>query len=275
MWNRGYLIQRFGYIAMEELESHPEPGRHPVISHSSRKPPPPPPAPPLTHLRLGGTQRLDDVIGARQPKSPGGTWTLVGLCSRGSGHSDMELLAVLLKAESKRNKERLSLTLLLHSLVEGNGTPLQYSCLENPMDRGAWWAAAHVVSKSRTWLSDFTSTFHFHVLEKEVATHSSVLAWRIPGMGKPGGLLSLGSHRVGHDWSDLAAATLNQLIQLKSPLPRELLLILQNIAQMLPPPRRLPGEASAREITLFLAQMEVPNATPPLTLSWAVSVLSL
>ena len=62
------------------------------------------------------------------------------------------------------------------------------------------------VARSRTWLSDFTFTFHFHALEKEIATHSSVLAWRIPWMGEPGGLLSMGSHRVGHNWSDLAAA---------------------------------------------------------------------
>ena len=89
---------------------------------------------------------------------------------------------------------------------EGNGTPLQYSCLENPMDGGAWWAAVHGVTKSQTQLSDFTFTFHFHALEKDTATHSSVLAWRIPGTGEPGGLPSMGSHRVGHDWSDLAAA---------------------------------------------------------------------
>ena len=89
---------------------------------------------------------------------------------------------------------------------EGDGTPLKYSCLENLMDGGAWWAAVHEVAKSRTQLSDFTFTFHFHALEKEMATHSSVLAGRIPGMGEPGGLLSTGSHRVGHDWSDLAAA---------------------------------------------------------------------
>ena len=88
---------------------------------------------------------------------------------------------------------------------EGNGTPLQYSCLENPMGGGAWWAAICGVVKSRTWLSDFTFTFHFHALEKEMATHSSVLAWRIPGTGEPGGLPSMGSHRVRHDWSDLAA----------------------------------------------------------------------
>ena len=82
---------------------------------------------------------------------------------------------------------------------EGNGTPLQHSCLENPMHGGAWWAAVHGVAKSRTRLSDFTFTFHFHALEMEMATHSSVLAWRIPGTGEPGGLPSLGSHRVGHD----------------------------------------------------------------------------
>ena len=82
---------------------------------------------------------------------------------------------------------------------KGNGTPLQYSCLENPMDGGAWWAAVHGVAKSRAQLSDFTFTFHFHALGKEMATHSSVLAWRIPGMGEPGGLPSMGSHRVGHD----------------------------------------------------------------------------
>ena len=85
--------------------------------------------------------------------------------------------------------------LLLKLLVtwyvgEDNGTPL------------------HGVAKSRTRLSDFTFTFHFHALEKEMATHSSVLAWRIPGTGNPGGLPSMGSHRVGHDWSDLAAADL-------------------------------------------------------------------
>ena len=89
---------------------------------------------------------------------------------------------------------------------EGNGTPFQHSCLKNPMDGGAWWAAVHGVAKSRTRLSDFTFTFHFHALEKEMATHSSILAWRIPGTAEPGGLPSLGSHRVGHNWSDLAAA---------------------------------------------------------------------
>ena len=97
------------------------------------------------------------------------------------------------------------------SVGEGNGTPLQYSCLENPMDGGAWWAADHGVSKSWTQLSDFTFMSHFHALEEEMATQSSVLAWRIPGTGEPGGLPSLGLHRVGHDWSDLAAAAAKQL----------------------------------------------------------------
>ena len=82
---------------------------------------------------------------------------------------------------------------------EGDGTPLQHSCLENPMDGGAWWAAVHGVAKSRTRHSDFTFTFHFHALEKEMATHSSSLAWRIPGTGEPGRLQSMGSHRVGHN----------------------------------------------------------------------------
>ena len=88
---------------------------------------------------------------------------------------------------------------------EVSGSPLQYSCLENPMDGGAWWAAVHGIAKSWTWLSDFTFTFHFHALEKEMATRSSVLAWRVPGTGEPGGLPSVGLHRVGHDWNDLAA----------------------------------------------------------------------
>jgi len=74
------------------------------------------------------------------------------------------------------------------SIGEGDGTPLQYSCLENPMDGGAWLAAVHGVAKSRTRLSNFTLIFHFHALENEMATHSSVLAWRIPGTGEPGGL---------------------------------------------------------------------------------------
>ena len=98
-------------------------------------------------------------------------------------------------------------SLKMSSIVgEDNGTPLQYSCLENPMDWGAWKAAVHGVAKSQARLSDFTFTFHFHTLEKEMATHSGVFARRIPGTGEPGRLLSLGLHRVGHDRSKLAAA---------------------------------------------------------------------
>ena len=82
---------------------------------------------------------------------------------------------------------------------KGNGNLLQYSCLGNPMDGGAWQTAVHGVVKSQTRLSDFTFTFHFHALEKEMATHSSILAWRIPGTAEPGGLLSMGLHRVGHN----------------------------------------------------------------------------
>ena len=82
---------------------------------------------------------------------------------------------------------------------EGDGTPLQYSCLENPMDGGAWWAAVHGVMKSRTRLNNFTLTFHFQALEKAMATHSSTLAWKVTWMEEPGGLQSMGSLRVRHD----------------------------------------------------------------------------
>ena len=95
--------------------------------------------------------------------------------------------------------ERLHFHFSLSCIGEGNDNPLQCSCLENPRDRGAWWAAVYGVAQSRTRLSNFTFTRHFHALEKEMATHSSVLAWRIPGTGEPGGLPSLGLHRVGHD----------------------------------------------------------------------------
>ena len=93
---------------------------------------------------------------------------------------------------------KLKETLVL-PLAEDSGTPLQYSCLENPMDGGAWCVVVHGIAKSQTRLSDLTFTFRFHALEKEMATHSSVLAWRTPGTREPGGLLSLGSHRVGHE----------------------------------------------------------------------------
>ena len=93
----------------------------------------------------------------------------------------------------------------LPCIGERNGNPLQCSCLENPSDGRAWWAVVYGVAQSWTRLSNFTFTFHFHALEKEMATHSSVLAWRIPGMGETGVLPSMGLHRVRHDWSDLAA----------------------------------------------------------------------
>ena len=103
-----------------------------------------------------------------------------------------------------RRADSLDKTVMLGG--EGDGTPLQYSCLENPMDRGAWWAAVHGVAKSRTWLGNFT--FTFHALKKEMATHSSVLAWRIPWTEKPDGLQSIGLQRVRHDWNDLARSML-------------------------------------------------------------------
>ena len=106
---------------------------------------------------------------------------------------------VCLTSPEGKSKEHSDLELLHIKVGEGNGTPLQYSCLENLMDGGAWWALVHGVANSQTRLNDFTFIFYFHALEKEIATHSSVLAWRIPGTGEPGGLLSMGSHRVGHD----------------------------------------------------------------------------
>ena len=105
---------------------------------------------------------------------------------------------------SERRELHRSLT--SRGIEEGNGTRLQYSSLENPMDGGAWWATVRGVTNSRTQLNDFTFNFHFHALEKETANHSSVLALRIPATGEPSGLPSLGSHRVWHNWSDLAAA---------------------------------------------------------------------
>ena len=101
--------------------------------------------------------------------------------------------------EASDTTERLHSHFFLSCIGEGSGTPLQCSYLENPMDGGACWAAVHGVAKNQTGLSNFTFTFHFHALEKAVATHSSVLAWRIPGTGEPGGLPSVGSHRVPHD----------------------------------------------------------------------------
>ena len=123
-----------------------------------------------------------------------------------------------LDQEDPLEKEMATLSsILAWRIREGNSAPLQYSCLENPMDRGAWKAVVHGVAEGRTRLSDFTFTFHFYALEKEMATHTSVLAWRIPGTGEHGGLLSMGSHRVGHDWSDLAAAAAWRILWTEEP----------------------------------------------------------
>ena len=93
---------------------------------------------------------------------------------------------------------------------------------KNPMNRGAWWAAVHGIATSRTWLSNFTFTFHLHALEKEMPTHSSILVWRIPGTGEPGGLPSMGMHRVGRDWSDLGAACTDVSWTIKKAEPRRI-----------------------------------------------------
>ena len=108
-------------------------------------------------------------------------------------------MAKKLPAMQEPQETPSSLPGLGRSLGGENGKPLQYSCQESPIDRGAWWAAVHGVTKSWTQLSNFTFTFHFHALEKEMATHSSVVAWGISGMGEPGGLPSMGSHRLGHN----------------------------------------------------------------------------
>ena len=105
-----------------------------------------------------------------------------------------------IQPQRKAMPKKAQTTAQLHSSHrEGSGNLLQYSCLENSMDGGAWQAAVHGVAKSWTRLSNFPFTFHFHALEKEMATHSTVLAWRIPGMGEPGGLPPMWLHRVEHD----------------------------------------------------------------------------
>ena len=131
-------------------------------------------------------------------QTPGDDEGLGGLDSKGSQRVRHDLMTQTVTIPSSRNfpgnigriSERFQMK--YGTFREGNGTPLQYSCLENPMDGGAWWASVHGVVKSQTRLSDFTLTFHFHALEKEMATHSRVRAWRIPGTGEPGGLPSVG-----------------------------------------------------------------------------------
>ena len=131
----------------------------------------------------------------RGAKSKGKMYSLNLAFQRIARRDKKDFLSDQCKEIEKNNRMRKTRDLF----GEGSGTPLQYSCLENPMDGGAWWATVHGVAKSRTRLSNFAFTFHFHALEKEMATHSSVLAWRIPGTGEPGGLPSMRSHRVGHD----------------------------------------------------------------------------
>ena len=130
-----------------------------------------------------------------------------------------------------------------------NGTPLQYPCLENPMDGGAWLAAVHGVAKSRTRLSNFPFTFHFYALEKEMATHSSVLAWRIPGTGEPGGLPTMGSHRVGHNWSDLAAAA-------ETTHPSQIRGTAQPTCRMM---SEINGSCLKHSVWSFVAQLKLPD----------------
>ena len=118
-------------------------------------------------------------------------------------NSDRKLLPnVFLKYGELCKLSNIFLSYVRDNIGEGNGIPLQYSCLENPMDGGPWWAVVNGVAKSQTRLSDFTFTFHFHALEKEMATHSSVLAWRIPGTGS-----LVGCHLWGHTESDMTEAT--------------------------------------------------------------------
>ena len=128
-----------------------------------------------------------------------------------------EVHVPLLASTISHNSSSLFYSSFILVLGEGNSTPLQYSCLENPMDEGAWWAAVHGVTKSRAQLSDpFLFTF-MHWQRRWQAT--CVLAWSIPGMREPGGLLSMGSHRVGDDWSDAAAAAASQYLFLDPPSP--------------------------------------------------------
>ena len=141
---------------------------------------------------------LESRLSGRGPLLLSGMWDLP---RPGIKHLSSALAGDSLPLCHQGNPEMSSHYVMVDSRAfgEGNGKPLQYSCLENPMDGGAWWAAVHGVTTSQSRLSGFTFTFHFHAMEKEMATHSSVLAFRIPGTAEPVGLRSMGSHRVGHD----------------------------------------------------------------------------
>ena len=153
-------------------------------------------------LRAGGGARLAPYSVSSSSSRPRPSRALPQACSGPPRLTRVTPGASLLIGKGARawcNDWLAYLQALQGSGGEGDGSPLQHCCLENPRDRGAWWAAVCGVAQSRTRLSDFTFTFHFHALEEEMATHSRVLAWRIPGTGEPGGLPSRGSHRVGHD----------------------------------------------------------------------------
>ena len=141
--------------------------------------------------------KLDNINDAESSSAKNSLRTLIWQGYRGLNEIITVYVRVMYKRYSKHIAEQGEMRLIwdfLNSLIwRRQWHPLQYSCLENPMDRGAWWAAVHGVAKSQTRLSDFTFTFHFHALEKEMATHSSVLAWRIPGTAEPDGLPSMGS----------------------------------------------------------------------------------
>ena len=144
----------------------------------------------VTNLDVSGARPLIDTSN-RDPVRPEDRKVRAPSKRRSSNYSQTDYYPAGMSTQSCQ--------ILLHfNMNQKCGTPLQYSCLENPMG-GAWQVAVHGVAGSRTRLSDFPFTFHFHALEKEMATHSSVLAWRIPGTGEPGGLPSMGSHRVGHN----------------------------------------------------------------------------
>ena len=137
-------------------------------------------------LEVNDLGRLVNRYGRRQ-------WHPTPVLLPGKSHGPKSLVGCSPWGRSESGTtERLHFHISLSCIGGGHGNPLQCSCLENPRDCGAWWAAVHAVVKSRTRLSDFTFTFHFHTLEKEMAAHSNVLAWRIPGMGKSGGLPSIG-----------------------------------------------------------------------------------